>query len=129
MFSVSKSRCTLLWKFWTSKQTNDDETFGQAIILQLDFKHCTRHNVQVKKPSMAPRKYTTSAREQIWNLLLDRMWVGVVNFEGFLEYKNKVLSALSNIGIMSADYYFVFVRISASKILMKSPSWMQKVID
>jgi hypothetical protein len=37
------------------------------------------------------------------------MWVGVVNFEGFLEYKNKVLSALSNIGIMSADYYFVFV--------------------
>jgi hypothetical protein len=58
---------------------------------------------------MAPRKYTTSAREQIWNLLLDRMWVGVVNFEGFLEYKNKVLSALSNIGIMSADYYFVFV--------------------
>jgi hypothetical protein len=78
MFSVSKSRCTLLWKFWTSKQTND-ETFGQAIILQLDFKHCTRHNVRVKKPSVAPRKYTTSAREQIWNLLLDRMWVGVVN--------------------------------------------------
>jgi hypothetical protein len=37
------------------------------------------------------------------------MWVGVVNFEGFLEYKNKVLSALSNNGIISADYYFVFV--------------------
>jgi hypothetical protein len=92
----------------------------------------TMHSVQVKegkKAGMVSQKYTTSAREQIWNLLLGPNvggWSENQSFEscfGFFKvrrvlYKTKERGALMSKRAIVADCYFVFVWTSALKIVI-----------
>jgi hypothetical protein len=102
------------------------------------------HSVQVKegkKAGMVSQKYTTSAREQIWNLLLGPNVGGwSESFEscfGFFKvrrvlYKTKERGALMSKRAIVADYYFVSVWTSALKIViinLLARECMQKITE